>query len=128
MIIYVNVGTMPIMSCPEIGLHIKCKKMDKKRQIQIIRDRKEKGLSYRTLAKKYGISRTSIFRMVNPGREKKKEPVVAGELDALQNEVKALKEELRQARLKLELQDLIIDISSKELGIDPRKKRGTKRS
>ena len=44
------------------------------------------------------------------------------------DDINLLKEELRQARLLIELQDLMLDISSKELGIDLRKKHGTRQS
>ena len=50
------------------------------------------------------------------------------EAESLPDDINVLKEELRKARLKIELQDLMIDISSKELGIDLRKKHGTRRS
>jgi len=36
--------------------------------------------------------------------------------ETLPDDVKALKEELRKAKLNIELQDLMIDIASKELG------------
>ena len=39
--------------------------------------------------------------------------------------VKTLTEELRLARLKIELQDFMVNISSKEFGIDLQKKHGT---
>lgn len=47
---------------------------------------------------------------------------------AVPDDINSLKEELRKARLKIELQDLMIDISSKELGVDLRKKHGTRQS
>ncbi len=114
--------------------------MDEKTAKSILEDRNLNGLNYRALAAKYGISRTQIHRMVMSKQKKqlktrglKQEKPVdiqpeSKELSALPDEVKALKEELRKARLKIELQDLMIDISSKELGIDLRKKHGTRRS
>lgn len=114
--------------------------MDEKLVSRIHYDHHVTGLSYRTLASKYGLSRSRIYRMVMskqksqgkssaPREEKPVEikPEVAGDL-TLPDDVKTLKEELRKARLKIELQDLMIDISSKELGIDLRKKHGTRRS
>jgi transposase len=106
--------------------------MEQKIELEILYDRNIKGLSYRTLARKYGISRTQIHRMVMSKQKKREKPkvikpVVEEEL-ALPDDIKTLKEELRLARLKIELQDLMIDISSKELGIDLRKKHGTRRS
>jgi hypothetical protein len=108
--------------------------MEQKTKLEILYDRSVNGLSYRALAEKYGISCTHIHRTVMPKQKKRKKPkVIKREPSeeaalALPDDPKVLKEELRLARLKIELQDLIIDISSKELGIDLRKKRGTKRS
>ena len=106
--------------------------MDEKTAQSILNDRNLLGLNYRALAAKYGISRTQIHRMVM-SKQKKREKrveiqVVPLEDLALPDDVKTLREELRKARLKIELQDLMIDISSKELGIDLRKKHGTRRS
>ena len=120
------------MSCPEIGLHISKLQMEQKIELAILYDRNVKKITYRTLAVKYGISRTQIHRMVMSKQEKKEKPVtikpVESEEIVLPDDIKTLKEKLRQALLKIELQDLMIDISSKELGIDLRKKHGTKRS
>lgn len=118
------------VSCPEIGLHINVNKMNRKKQAQINNDRQVSGLSYRTLGKKYGEPISSIHRMVNKKQKKyiKQEQEAALQDDSLPDDVKALKEELRKARLKIELQDLMIDIASKELGVDIRKKPGTRRS
>jgi transposase len=44
------------------------------------------------------------------------------------DDIAALKEELGKARLKIELQDIMIDLASKELGVDIRKKSGTRQS
>lgn len=65
------------------------------------------------------------------GKQKKQgqpRALEVAEADSLPDDVTVLKEELRKARLKIELQDLMLDISSKELGIDLRKKHGTRRS
>jgi len=106
--------------------------MDEKTAESILIDRNLLGLNYRTLEKKYGISRAQIHRMVMSKQKKEKKPSAIKALPvedtALPDDVKTLREELRKARLKIELQDLMIDISSKELGIDLRKKHGTKRS
>ncbi len=114
--------------------------MDEKIALAILYDHSVTGLSYRTLATKYAISRTQIHRMVmskqqKPGKEILTigvEPVViqaaVTEELALPEDIGELKEELRKARLKIELQDLMLDISSKELGIDLRKKHGTRQS
>jgi hypothetical protein len=104
--------------------------MDKKTAAQIIQDREVYGLSYRKLGKKYNIPHVTIHKMLM-GKPKKKVKLAAleiAEADALPQDIQLLKEELRKARLKIELQDLMIDISSKELGIDLRKKHGTRQS
>ncbi len=120
------------VSCPEIGLHIICKPMDQKRKVQIIYDREVNHLSYRTLGKKYGINHTSIFQMLKAKQTKAaavKAPMPEeADETASPGELKALKAELRKAKLKIELLESVITISSKELGIDLRKKRGARRS
>ena len=76
------------------------------------------------------MSHVRIYRMLM-GKQKKQVQARAleiAEADLLPDDVTVLKEELRKARLKIELQDLMLDISSKELGIDLRKKHGTRRS
>lgn len=76
------------------------------------------------------MSYSRIYRMLM-GKQKKQQPIKAlkiAEEDSLPDDVSLLKQELRKARLKVELQDLMLDIASKELGIDLRKKHGTKRS
>jgi hypothetical protein len=100
--------------------------MDKNTASQIIEERTVDGLSYRSLGKKYNLPIASIHRLIM-GKPKKqaKIPLAA---ESLPEDINLLKEELRKARLKIELQDLMLDISSKELGIDLRKKHGTRRS
>lgn len=101
--------------------------MDKNTAAQIIEDRRVDGLSYRSLVKKYNLPITSIHRLIM-GKPKKQAKIPALAAESLPEDINLLKEELRKARLKIELQDLMLDISSKELGIDLRKKHGTRRS
>src|ERR1700753_3755938 len=106
--------------------------MDTKNVAGIIYDHNEGGLSYRNLAEKYGISRTEVHRIVMSKHNKLKKvreifPEVKAELP-LPDDINLLKKELREARVQIELQDFMLDISSKELGIDLRKKHGTRRS
>jgi hypothetical protein len=104
--------------------------MEQKTELEIVYDHEVHKLTYRALAEKYGISHSQIHRMII-SRQKEEEnakefiSVLAAET-ALPDNVKDLKEALRLALLKIELQDLMIDISSKELGIDLRKKHGTR--
>lgn len=94
----------------------------------LIHDYEEKGLSYRTLGKKYGIGFSTARRIVMANQKKRDEPKQAGQSADLPDDTGLLKEELRKARLKIELQDLMIDIAGKELGVDIRKKSGTRQS
>lgn len=93
-------------------------------------DHQLNGLSYRTLGKKYGVPISTLHDMINKRQREyiKQEQVPAAVEETLPDDVKTLREELRKAKLKIELQDLMIDIASKELGVDIRKKSGTRRS
>jgi len=106
--------------------------MEIKNIAAIIYDHNEGGLSYRNLAEKYGIDRTEVHQIVMSKHNKPKKTMeivreVKEELP-LPDDINLLKKELREARLKIELQDFMLDISSKELGIDLRKKHGTRQS
>ena len=98
----------------------------------ILYDHNEGGLSYRNLAEKHGITRSEVHRIVMSKQKKpKKARAIIREVKEevpLPGDIELLKKELREARLKIELQDFMLDISSKELGIDLRKKHGAKRS
>jgi len=105
--------------------------MEKKKKAQLINEWVTKGTSYRTLAEKYKSNSTTVYRMIARHRKKQEEGeliAVSKESEALPDDVEALKKELRNIRLKMELQDLMIDIASKELGVDLRKKHGTRQS
>ena len=98
----------------------------------ILYDHNVGGLSYRNLAEKYGINRNEVHRIVMSKHNKPKKAreivrVVRKELP-IPDDIDLLKKELREARLTIELQDFMLDISSKELGIDLRKKHGTRQS
>lgn len=106
--------------------------MEYKNVSAILYDHNESGLGYRKLAEKYGITRDQVHRIVmskhnKPKKAKEIVRVVKEEMP-VPDDINLLKKELREARLKIELQDFMLDISSKELGIDLRKKHGTKRS
>lgn len=104
--------------------------MNKKTAAQIIHDHTTNQTSYRSLGKKYGVDYSSIYRLVK-SKEKKQQEIIEPKAVAeapLPDDVKTLKEALRKALLKIELQDLMIDISSKELGVDLRKKHGARQS
>jgi hypothetical protein len=103
--------------------------MNKKQEAQLIHDREVLGLSYRKLGSKYGVDRMTAYRLIMSNNKKQNAPseaAILAEVSALPDDIKLLKEELRKAKLKIELQDLMIDIANKELGIDIRKKSGTR--
>jgi transposase len=103
--------------------------MNKKQAIQILEEWHHHGLSSRKLAVKYGIPRSSIYRMIKrQENQAKQEQCRAREDLPMPDDIAALKEELGKARLKIELQDIMIDLASKELGVDIRKKSGTRQS
>ena len=105
--------------------------MNRKQKSQITHDREVLGLSYRTLGKKYGLHFTTVHHMLMSQEEKQdseREKRIEASVSALPDDLMLLKEALRKAQLKLELQDLMIDIASKELGVDIRKKSGTRQS
>ena len=106
--------------------------MEYKNVLAIRYEHQVTGLSYRSLAAKYGITRDEVHRIVMSKHNKSKKAreivrVVRKE-SPVPDDINLLKEELRQARLTIELQDFMLDISSKELGIDLRKKHGTRQS
>ena len=105
--------------------------MDGKKSVLLIHDWESKGLSYRNLAAKYGASSSVVFRMIKKHKQKVEEPqaMAAQEPeDDLPNDIKALKKALTEERLKNQLLNTVIDIASKELGVDIRKKSGTRQS
>jgi len=106
--------------------------MGNKNVSAILYDHNEGGLGYRNLAEKYGITRDQVHRIVmskphKPRKAKEIVPKTKVEMP-LPDDIDVLKKELREARLLIELQGFMLDISSKELGIDLRKKHGTRQS
>jgi hypothetical protein len=102
--------------------------MNKKKQSQIIYDREVLGLSYRNLGSKYKVHFTTARGVIMSQQKKQEKELLSAIPSDLPDDIKLLKEELRKARLKIELQDIMIDIASKELGVDIRKKSGTRQS
>jgi len=106
--------------------------MDKKSTIEIIHDYEIKGVSYRTLGKKYGVGSTTIFRILESKRKRDKllgeQTASKAEADIPPGDEASLRARLRKLELENELLHSMLDISSKELGIDLRKKHGTRRS
>ena len=103
--------------------------MNKKQTVLLIREYEAGGVGYRTLAKKYGTSLSSVSRMIKASKKDHPTPAenqIALEEADLPDDVTQLKQEIRKLKLKLALQDTIIEISGRELGVDLRKKRGTR--
>jgi transposase-like protein len=131
------------MSRPEIGLLKITYFMDLK--TQIITEYLTQGVGFRKLAKKYGISRTTICKWVAihqgiynlPPTEKQKRystssmnslPKKSSSNDQsdkeLQQKIAALEKQLEWEKLRSEALDTMIDIAEKDLNIPIRKKPG----
>ena len=90
----------------------------------------------RELEAKYGINFRTIHRWVKEA-EAEYEPeelertkqmrALAVKQREIPTEIKQLRKELEEARLKNELLDAMIEIAEEQFGIDIRKKRGAKR-
>jgi transposase len=86
-------------------------------------------LSYRELALKYGMphKRIHVWVMKKQGKKTEKKKVEEAVNDApMPTEVEVLQKALREANLKNELLNAMIDIAEEQLKIDIRKKSGTK--
>jgi len=103
--------------------------MDKKQVMLLLQEYDSGSASYRTLARKYKVSIGFISKMVKRKRDRLYRVLATPvKQEKLPDDVKLLQEELRKLRLKVELQDIILDISSEELGVDLRKKHGARQS
>jgi transposase-like protein len=69
------------------------------------------------------LTRTDIFKELTNTKMPKEENI-----EALKSEIDSLKKELEQALLEAEVNAKVVEIASKELGIDIRKKSNTKQS
>lgn len=110
--------------------------MDKKQQI--INEYLLGRAGYRSLSKKYGVSRSAINRWVMDfqGTDRSASRALKTvhlsvmkqqeSTDKLPNDVEALKKELAKERLRNKLLTAIIDIAEEELKVPIRKKYGTK--
>lgn len=95
------------------------------------------GITYRTLEKKHGISRSTINQWVleHQGfirmRKSPKESITLPEMnqeprEVLPGEIVELQKQLKQERLQNKLLTAMIDIAEQELKIPIRKKYGTR--
>jgi len=102
--------------------------MDRYKIALIKQDRELQGLSLRSLAKKYRMPLSTIFTIVGKTSKTGKRSAMRREPEAGTDELSVLKAQLHQEQLKNELLNNMIDIASKELGVDIRKKSGTGQS
>lgn len=91
------------------------------------------GTSTRKLAKEYGYGHVTISRWIMAHKKYGKEQPLIVFNDALKEglmptDIGELQEALRQALLKVELLEAMIDITDEQLGTDIRKKAGTSQS
>ena len=117
---------------------------------QAITEYLTEGTGYRQLAKKYGVSRTTINKWVQihqgihnlpptekqqkyylSGMNSKPENVTANEFEKTQEltqKIALLEKQLAREKLRCEALDTMINIAEKELDISIRKKSGTQQS
>lgn len=101
------------------------KKVDKS---EVVAEYLKGGISLRKLARKYGVNHRQIHRWVKEFGEGGSAAAKDGRYTGEQvSEIKRLRKELEDARLKNELLVAMIDIAEEQMGIDIRKKRGAKR-
>lgn len=91
--------------------------------------------STRSLGKKYGYSHSSILRwlMAEKRQSEKREKLVKAkqsiqEKEHMPEDIKALQEEVRVMRVRLQLMEAMIDIADEQLGTEIRKKVGARQS
>ncbi|HSY76274.1 MAG TPA: transposase [Bacteroidia bacterium] len=85
------------------------------------------GISVRALAKKYGVSHSTIYDWIKelPGARRRPARLRAEDIPASAKEAE-LAEELRKAKLHNKLLEAMLQIGKEQYGIDLRKKPGTR--
>jgi transposase-like protein len=116
---------------------------------EAVREYLEDGIPYRTLAQKYGVSRSAINKwvLVHQGihdlprsrkqisydlqqknlAKKSKQPVKPDQSE-LEKKIEVLEKQLEWEKLRALALDTMITVAERELNIDIRKKPGTKQS
>jgi transposase-like protein len=108
-------------------------------KIQIVKEMEGGRITQEEARRRYGIlGHSTILKWIREyGRARKHEGKLGKrvvmeereiELLCLQNEVRALKQELEAARLKNVVWETVVDVAERELNIPIRKKYGAKRS
>ncbi len=111
---------------------------NKKLEREVRKDYFTEKISYRSLAKRYGCSASTIGRLVM-GNKNKKSKRKAARIEGFVNkpsvddqsmptEVGELQEALRMARLKIDLLEAMIDVADEQMGANIRKKAGAGQS
>ena len=117
---------------------------------QAIHEYLHEGVGYRALAKKYGVSRTTINKWVmihqgihnlpptenqqkyylSPVKKKDKKQPQAGNEDivAMQEKIALLEKQLQWEKMRAEALDTMINVAEKQLNISIRKKLGAQQS
>lgn len=108
----------------------------KKKKARLVAEYRRGGVSLRELEAKYGVSHGTIHRWVKAfeakAEEGRQEELAdsrweIAERSGVPAELRRLRKELEEERLRNELLNTMIDIAETQMGIDIRKKRGAKR-
>ena len=117
------------LSCPEIGLQIKLGQMgQEKKKAEVVAEYLRGGVTLRELERRHGVSFSTIHRWVKEYErgEGPNQEVEAGqevwralvEKDAsLSTDLRRLRKELEEERLRNELLNTMIDIAESQMGI-----------
>ena len=127
------------MSCPDMALQLKTVKMKETIQERVIKEYLSGDLTMGQLSQRYGIGKTTVHRWIQqyrgnvPRKMIPREIVILPEMaeeirNDLPEEVKELRRQLEQEKLRTKLLTAMIDIAETELKIPIRKKFGTKPS
>lgn len=94
----------------------------------------------KAIGMRHGISRSTVAKWLNTEEQQRQQLLTLAAMEAENTgaadagkepdagELKALQEELRLARIKLACLETLIDLTERDLGIDIRKKAGTRSS
>lgn len=116
---------------------------------QAVKEYLTDGVTYRALAKKYGVSRSTInvwvlvyqgihqiprspkqisYDLQQKTLGKKSKQTIPQQQSELENKIALLEKQLEWEKLKSHALDTMINVAERELNIDIRKKHGTKQS
>jgi transposase-like protein len=112
------------------------KKMNRaETEVQVLKEYLLGGVSMRSLGAKYGYAASTVHKWVMKEKKEsiKQDKLLASKLasrkkEDMPDDVKALQEELRITRIRLQLIEAIVDIADEQLGTQIRKKVGARQS